>query len=154
MITQGKVLSEVRRIASQEGADVMVKMLIDGTVKDVHAGKNFPVGLLADGAPLSGKTIDVMVFPPTGDQSSTRYELLGWNNQHDAVKLQLMAVLINGMSKSYLEKIPWEEEINTNLLLQNAAKETLEKIYQQDSHVEVLSEEFSEQETDEDELPF
>ena len=154
MLTKGKVLAAVHRITSKEGAEVMVKMLIDGTVKDVHAGPNFPVDLLADGAPLSGKTIDVIVLPSTGDHTNTRYEVLGWNNQHDAVKLQLMAVLINGMSKSYLEKIPWEEEINTNLLLQNAAKETLEKIYQQDSHVEVLSEEFSEQETDEDELPF
>ena len=66
MLTKGKVLAAVHRITSKEGAEVMVKMLIDGTVKDVHAGPNFPVDLLADGAPLSGKTIDVIVLPSTG----------------------------------------------------------------------------------------
>ena len=87
---------------------------------------NFPIGILKSNLLHKNQKIDVLV---EDDENDIPYIVLGWNNQHDAVKATIVSTLITAISNTLLDEIPWENELGNNILISNSIKENLEKIY-------------------------
>ena len=99
---KGLICGPAHKIRTKKGFEVKVNIKIKGEMHKVLVPENFPQGLIADGGPLDGKKLDVFFVSPKGKNKEKKYELLGWNNQHDAIKAELIMNLINGISKSCL----------------------------------------------------
>lgn len=141
---KGLVCGKARKVKTKKGFDVKVNMKIKGEMHNVDVPENFPRGLIADRGPLDGKELDVFLVSQKDKNKGKKYELLGWNNQHDSIKAELMMNLIHGISKSLLDTIPWEEDIKENLILREESIEILEKIYRSDLENKNDNEETSE----------
>lgn len=129
MLFKAKSCGNAQRIKTSKGDSVKVQMLIKDKIEDVFVEPNFPAGLLADGAPLDGKILDVVKVSPKNNQKE-KYILLGWNNQHDVIKAELVMNLVHNVSQCFLESIPWEQETEDISSLNNSPIEFLEKIYE------------------------
>ena len=130
MLYKAKSCGKAQRIKTSTGDSVKVQMLIKDKIKDVIVEPNFPAGLLADGAPLDGKILDVVKVSPKKNNQKEKYILLGWNNQHDVIKAELVMNLVHNVSQCFLESIPWEQETEDISSLNNSPIEFLEKIYE------------------------
>lgn len=130
MTDKALICGQAHKYKTKKGFGVKVNIKVKGEMHQIDVPENFPRGLIADGGPLDGKELDVYLVSQKG--KNKKFELLGWNNQHDAIKAELIMNLIHGISKSLLESIPWEEDIEENSISRDASIEILEEIYKRD----------------------
>ena len=130
MIIAAKEVRALYRFNSERSVGVMLQGNVQGRESSIEAFEiDFPIGLFAKGAPLHGKTVDVICFPLFGDQLTNKYVVAKWGNQNDSIKANIMAHLISGMSSGGLETIPWKEEFDNEPSKDNSLKEKLENLY-------------------------
>ena len=75
---------------------------------------------------LNIEKIDVLLCEKDGLGQLPEYEVLGWGNQNDVVKCRMLNLLLSGLSSSYMNEIPWENEY---WIEGDSMKKKLEKVF-------------------------
>ena len=115
MIQTAKIKYPIFRYQTTRGEAVKLKVDINGEERDaISYEKSFPIGLFAKGGPLNNGYVNVEISNDLNDFNGTLYEVISWNNQHDAIKTLVIIELLNKNSEILLEDIPKIEEFNTS----------------------------------------
>ena len=113
MIINAKVQYPMYRFLSTQGEALKIKINIDGCDFEANSYQNnFPLGLLGFGGPLQGGLINVVFNTNSEDRNKGVYEVVGWNNQHDAIKACTIGLLIKSLSEELVDRIPSIENLN------------------------------------------
>mgnify|MGYP001243676747 FL=1 len=127
-LTQGEITKVLNRFHGEESVGVLLEANIhEHKVLVTAYESDFPIGLFAPGGPLAGKTVDIVIYPPVGDQLITKFTVANWSNQSDSIKAKLISTVVQGLSRLHLESVPWQEKVV------DPVKNDLEKIYELDS---------------------
>ena len=128
-LTQGEITKELNRFHGEDSVGVLLEANIHEHKVLVTAYESeFPIGLFALGGPLAGKTVDIVIYPPVGDQLITKFKVANWSNQSDSIKAKLITTVVQGLSRLHLESVPWQEKVEDPVI------NDLEKIYELDSN--------------------